>query len=83
MENPTTESLNNTPQFYRNLTGFTDFSEINNLENYKKVPEDWFVIITDIVGSTKAIETGRYKEVNTLGAATISVLQKSLSLIHI
>ena len=32
------------------------------------------VIITDVRGSTKAIEQGRYKDVNTIGAATIVAL---------
>ena len=34
------------------------------------------MIITDIKGSTKAIEGGRYQDVNMLGAASISVIQE-------
>ena len=39
--------------------------------NYHDAPEDWLVVISDIKGSTKAIEHGRYKEVNILGASSI------------
>ncbi len=28
------------------------------------MPDDWYVAITDVKGSTKAIEAGRYKDVN-------------------
>src|SRR4029077_16242635 len=34
-------------------------------------PGDWWVIVTDVKDSTKAIAAGRYKEVNTIGAATV------------
>lgn len=57
--------------FYRNLQGFTDFRDITRDKHYSEVPTDWKVIITDVKGSTKAIEAGRYKEVNMIGAATI------------
>lgn len=39
--------------------------------NYHDVPDDWLVVVSDIKGSTKAIESGRYKEVNILGASSI------------
>jgi hypothetical protein len=35
------------------------------------VPSDWYVVITDIVGSTQAIESGKYKAVNLIGACSI------------
>ncbi|WOO41624.1 DUF3095 domain-containing protein [Rubellicoccus peritrichatus] len=57
--------------FYQDLQGFTDFKGMTRDANFKAVPEDWKVIITDVKGSTKAIEAGRYKDVNTIGAATI------------
>lgn len=72
----------NTQHFYRNLSGFSEFSDIHQAENYSIVPEDWFVLITDICESTQAIALGRYREVNTLGAATISCLQNALGTLH-
>ena len=41
---------------------------------YQEVPNDWWVIVTDVVSSTKAIEAGRYKDINMLGAAGITAV---------
>lgn len=60
-----------TDYFYSELPALADFLEITNSKNYVSVPPDWQVIVTDIVGSTKAIESGRYKEVNLIGACSI------------
>ncbi len=59
------------PDFYAQLPAITKFSDITNLQKYTKVPNGWHVIITDIKDSTKAIEAGRYKDVNTIGASSI------------
>ncbi|MGA9378660.1 MAG: DUF3095 domain-containing protein [Phormidium sp.] len=60
-----------TDYFYSQLPALADFLEITDSSNYVSVPPDWQVIVTDIVGSTKAIESGRYKEVNLIGACSI------------
>ena len=60
--------------FYNKMNSFTDFSALTDSKNFVDVPSDWVVIITDIQGSTKAIEAGRYKDVNTIGAATMVAL---------
>jgi hypothetical protein len=57
--------------FYDKIRGFSKFHELTDPVHYTAVPDDWYVVITDVVGSTKAIEEGRYKEVNVVGAATI------------
>lgn len=57
--------------FYENLKGFSRFSELTNPAHYVDVPPDWYVALTDIEGSTRAIEEGRYKDVNLAGAAAI------------
>ena len=57
--------------FYAKMPAFTNFAELTQIENFQEVPSDWVVIITDVRSSTKAIEDGRYKDVNTIGAATI------------
>lgn len=64
----------NTDNFYAELPTLEEFSNITYIENFQKVPDDWLVIITDIVGSTKAIQAGRYKDVNLLGACSIIVI---------
>lgn len=53
------------------------------LDLYSAAPADWHVVITDIRGSTKAIEEGRYKDVNTLGASTIIAMLNALGQLEI
>ena len=69
---PTTE------QFYGELAAFTDFVEVTDAAHYRDVPDDWLVVITDVKGSTRAIEQGRYKDVNALGVASIVALRNAL-----
>jgi hypothetical protein len=57
--------------FYARLPVSRRFIELTNSRNFKSVPRDWYILISDIVGSTKAIEAGRYKDVNLLGACSI------------
>lgn len=57
--------------FYQELDPITDFAGVADPSRYVPAPRDWFVIITDVRGSTKAVEAGRYKEVNVVGAASI------------
>jgi hypothetical protein len=61
----------NTTSFYKELTEIKDFSQIMNDGNYSKIPEDWYVLVSDIKGSTKAIEEGMYKKVNFVAALAI------------
>lgn len=65
-------------QFYHRLPSFSEFRDITDDRHFTRAPDDWFVVITDVKGSTKAIEAGRYKDVNTIGAASISVVQETL-----
>jgi len=60
--------------FYADLPGFDDFSAFADAGSYQPLPDDWFVVITDVLGSTRAIDEGRYKQVNALGAASIVAL---------
>jgi hypothetical protein len=63
-----------TENFYADLPVLENFADITHSENFWTVPNDWAVIITDIVDSTKAIELGRYKDINLLGACSIIVI---------
>ena len=58
--------------FYKDMVRIYKISDITNESAFKSLPEDWIVIITDIVGSTRAIEDGHYKNVNIVGAASIT-----------
>jgi hypothetical protein len=60
--------------FYRELPSFSDFSSVTDLEDYRPVPGDWYVLAADIVRSSDAVSAGRYKEVNMVGAAVIAAV---------
>ena len=64
----------NSPQFYADIDAFEGFSGIADIGNYQQAPDDWHVIISDVQGSTQAIEEGRYKDVNMIGAACINAV---------
>ncbi len=49
-----------TEGFYAELPILEQFMDITISENYAPVPDDWYIIVTDIVGSTQAIKQGRY-----------------------
>ena len=57
--------------FYSSLNSFDEFSGVGELDQYMRLPDDWVVLTSDVVGSTKAIEAGHYKQVNMVGAASI------------
>ena len=64
----------NSDRFYNELASFYDFGEFVELNAYVPVPDDWIVMIADVQGSTRAIEEGRYKDVNMVGAASITAV---------
>ena len=57
--------------FYADLPYFSEFSGVSELDRYHPLPDDWTVLATDVVRSTQAIENGKYKQVNMVGAASI------------
>lgn len=65
-------ALNQT--FYEAIPPIHSITEITNPEHYYDVPADWHIALTDVQGSTKAIEAGRYKDVNAVAAASITAL---------
>jgi len=67
----TLHDQNPTLDFYSDLPAFTDFREVADLDNYHALPNDWTLLVSDVVNSTKAIEAGKYKSVNMVGAASI------------
>ena len=64
----------NSDLFYNTLESFHDFAEFADFGAYDPVPDDWVVAIADVRGSTQAIEEGRYKDVNMVGAASITAI---------
>ncbi len=60
-----------TLNFYKQLPVLKDFYDITEDKNYHELPSDWYVLVSDIKGSTKAIEQGKYKQINMIGAMVI------------
>lgn len=60
--------------FFARLEPLRDFLKFDHDELYVDVPLDWWVVLTDVQGSTEAIQRGRYKDVNMAGASTIAAL---------
>lgn len=57
---------------------FDHFEQVTDPAVYAPLPDDYVLGLTDVVGSTKAIETGRYKAVNMAGAAAIGAIRNAL-----
>ena len=64
--------------FYDRLPVFEGFASIVDPSRYRELPASWYVGLTDVVGSTDAIALGRYKAVNTAGAAAIAAVSNAL-----
>lgn len=72
-----------TNNFYADIQGFPNFSEACKSENYHVVPSDWVVVVADVIASTNAIQSGRYKDVNMAGAACIAAVINNCEDYHI
>ena len=67
-----------TARFYAALPVAQDFDAAVAAESYTPLPDDWVLGLADVVTSTRALEAGRYKAVNTAGAAVISAVSNAL-----
>ena len=63
--------MTNSSGFYQQLPLYPDFTRLTEPSYYQNLPPDWLLVISDVEGSTQAIQAGRYKEVNALGASVI------------
>lgn len=64
----------NTRNFYKDLSAVPAGDGLCDIALHKQIPDDWCVVIVDIVGSTKAIERGQYKDVNMVSASSITAV---------
>jgi hypothetical protein len=64
--------------FYAGVPCFTRFQEVVDETRYRRLPDDWVVGVSDVISSTAAIEAGRYKAVNLVGASVIAAISNSL-----
>lgn len=67
-----------TSQFVEELPVLKTFYEALPEENYRAVPDGWFVAVTDVVQSRAAIEAGKFKAVNMAGVAMITGIMNAL-----
>ena len=64
--------------FYDGVAVFGGFADLMNPDLYSPLPDDWWIGLADIVESTQAIASGRYKAVNMAGAAVIAAVTNAL-----
>lgn len=62
------------PRFYAELPLLTEFADVAHQDSCTPLPDDWHVVMCDVRNSTAAVEAGRYKNVNTVGAAIITAM---------
>ena len=67
-----------TVAFAGSLEPAQDFALAFEAASFVPVPDDWYVAVSDVVGSRKAIAAGRYKAVNMAGVAMISAVMNAL-----
>ncbi|WP_456672193.1 DUF3095 family protein [Bradyrhizobium sp. LM2.9] len=65
-------------RFYEALVPFDFFDDVVRRDRYRPLPDDWIIAVTDVSQSTEAIEQGRYREVNTAGAAVLAAVSNAL-----
>src|SRR5213593_1556961 len=63
-----------TVNFYHDLPVLESFVEAIETDRHSQVPGDWWIVVADVIDSTKAIEAGAYKKVNTVGVACIAAV---------
>ncbi len=63
--------------FYAHLVPVNDFESLADPESYTRLPDDWWIVVADVAGSTGAIAEGRYKEVNSVGVSVITAVRNA------
>lgn len=67
-----------TVRFWTGLPAFSRFEDITDRSSFTPVPDGWTIGLADVEASTRAIAAGRYKRVNTAGAAVVSAVSNAL-----
>ena len=70
MDNP----INQTGHFYQSLTPMRTPSAVFDQACYAQAPADWLIAVSDIQGSTAAVQAGNHSDVNFAAAAMIAAL---------
>lgn len=64
--------------FYAAIEPVDSFERLALPASYTPLPEGWSLLAADVVGSTAAIEEGRYKNVNTVGVSVIAAVRNAV-----
>ena len=65
-------TVSETHTFYKDLPPVPAGEGMCDMARHVPLPDDWCIVVADIKGSTKAIEAGRYKDVNMISATAIT-----------
>lgn len=67
-------AANQTVTFYDALEPIRSPERVFDMKYYVRAPDEWFLAVSDIQGSTAAVEAGRHSDVNFAAAAMIASL---------
>ncbi len=65
-------------EFYANLPPVASLDALCDPGAFTALPDDWYLAVADVAGSTRAIAAGRYKAVNTVGVSVIAAVTNAL-----
>jgi hypothetical protein len=68
----------NSQDFYQTLKKVKNFEQILQTKNFVELPQDWLVVVTDVINSTQAIEQGQYRAINAVGGFTVAAMVNCL-----
>lgn len=63
--------------FYRDLPAYESFTGSFDDRHYTALPTDWRVLVARVPESIRAIEAGRYRDVNTVAVACIAAMRNA------
>lgn len=66
-------------RFFSDLPEVSTFEDVVSTQFHRRAPDNWHVVISDVIGSTQAIESGHYKDVNAVGVASIIALRNAIA----
>ena len=64
--------------FFAELPPLPKVEALCDLSKHSAIPDDSLIVIVDIAGSTKAIQQGRYKDVNLISGSAITAMLNAL-----
>ena len=61
--------------FFASLPRLSSAGDTFDTGRYRAAPDDWELVVTDIVGSTDAVAQGKHKTINFVAAMAIAALK--------